>query len=312
MAILVLGICAARYSSSICEAEARLTGEIELVTVTSHDFAMGTKVMLDSFLRHNRWFSGQIVVVHDDLTDEMVSELESDFSDLRCRKPHHRLVEALNGLTAHVERLHARRRRFYSLDIFFREAATKAIFCDSDMLFCGDISEALKASSTIAAVGDRAQLAGNARHKETLLEYTPTNHSSDFRTFNAGLMVLAPEARSEAKRDEVLQRLKPEAWQKIASDHTDQAVLNLSFGHEVELLDPTFNRLLGHGGALAGRIENNVETAKVLHFNGPAKPWRIDRHLQRASIDPDYTVALRKWNSAAKALRNRVTSSGGL
>ena len=38
-------------------------------TVTSPEFLLGTRVMLDSFLAENPWFEGEIVVIHDRLDE---------------------------------------------------------------------------------------------------------------------------------------------------------------------------------------------------------------------------------------------------
>ncbi len=49
--------------------------EIQLATITDKSFFQGTLVMIHSFLVHNGWFQGKILIIEDDLNDYMKSVL---------------------------------------------------------------------------------------------------------------------------------------------------------------------------------------------------------------------------------------------
>lgn len=278
---------------------------LELVTVSSVGFLAGTQTMLDSFLHNNPWFDGPITVLHDDLPVEATAELEALFPHLTCRAPADNLVRAIDALIAERPSLASRYRRFFSLDLFDGKSARPALFVDSDVLFTASIEEVAALRVPIAASGDRAYLAGNTRDPETLAEGARSAHTGDFRSFNAGLVRVSPQLRQPPVRDRVLNELAPKRWSSVTSDHTDQAVLNRLFGTEVQILDHSYNLMLGHLGRLGAAADGRVHNARVLHFNGRGKPWQMDESLRAMAEDPDLSYALTAWHAAYRRFMAR-------
>ena len=60
--------------------------------------------------------------------------------------------------------------------------------------------------------------------------------------------------------------------------HNDQSILNIIFYNEVDFLDSKWNSLdYGwHDKKNEDKSIDNLESAKIVHYNGPEKPWLFD------------------------------------
>ncbi|WP_271438351.1 glycosyltransferase family 8 protein [Pontixanthobacter luteolus] len=266
-----------------------------IYTVTSRDYLPGTHVMLQSFLEKNPWFSGQINILQDDLSDSQKEEFSEFFEQIHFPDISPDLSDAIGELVAAQNQLADRRRRFYSLEAFFTDAAGPVLFCDSDMLFRADISAMFEIPGSLVACGDRAQITGSGRDPVTLAETAGSMPFAGFSSFNAGLMVIGKTSRSADIRAALMGELDPENWAAIASDHTDQAVLNRVLGSSVSIAPAQFNYLVGHASALKGAAGVSAREAKVLHFNGPAKPWAFAAHMAAARHSAEFVWAAGQW-----------------
>jgi hypothetical protein len=271
-----------------------------LVTVSSPDFRVGTEVMLASFLATNAWFDGEILILHSRLTAADEAALTAGFPRLSCRRASPRLAAAIDTLVAAHPHLAARRDRFLSLETLLLPPGGKALFCDSDMLFRGDIAPLLAIDAPLVAAPDAAMLRGNVRAPGTLAEVAPAD-GTRAASFNAGLLVHDPAAAGAATADALWPLLDPEAWSRIASQHTDQAVWNLLLRDRVHLVGTEFNLMMTHRRTSFAHEPVAVDAARVLHFNGPAKPWRPDRHADAIARDPAYAEAFDLWIAARAA-----------
>ncbi|MEL7446825.1 MAG: glycosyltransferase [Pseudomonadota bacterium] len=269
-----------------------------LVTVSSESFLIGTRIMLESFLTYNRWFSGRIVIVHRDVPIADQERLVRDFPKAMFRNPSPDLAAAIDRLIEQEAGLSSRSARFLSLESFWVSEPGTLLFCDSDMLFQTDISDVFENDADFLACPDRAEIQGQGRDQTTMAELAGKSGNRAHRSFNAGLMAMGPTHRSDANRAEVLAQLSPSSWAQVQSDHTDQAIFNRMFGREVTLLDPRYNMMVGHLANLRGHDAPPLSEAKVLHFNGPAKPWAFDQHLPAARKDAAIAKAYELWFAA--------------
>lgn len=270
-----------------------------LVTVSSPDFRIGTEVMLASFLAHNRWFTGDILVLHSRLTDADQAALAASFPRLLCRTASPPLADAINTLTVAHPHLAARRDRFLSLETLLLPATGRLLFADSDLLFRGDIAPLLDRDAALVACPDAAMLRGNVRDADSLAEVAAGETAS--ASFNAGLLVYDPVAAGPGVAAALWPLLYPAGWARIASQHTDQAVWNLLLRDRVALAGTAFNLMIGHRAASFAHEPVPLADARVLHFNGGAKPWRPDRHADAIARDPEYAAAVRLWAAARAA-----------
>ena len=253
-----------------------------LVTVTTPEFLPGTRVMLASFLRLNRWFDGEIVVVTPTIDPVESEAFSREFDRLRFRTGSQELADAIANLVAAYPKLANRAARFLSLECFWMGGNEPILYCDSDLLFLRDISEGLSTEGEVLACPDRAHLM----------------NEKDGVSFNAGMMLLRPAIRTEETRQAILACLDPDAWSSVKTDHTDQAVLNAVLAGRVKLLDQSYNRLIGHAARLRGVADMKLDGTHVLHFNGPAKPWQLDRHADAARHSGEMVKGYQLWFEA--------------
>ena len=281
-----------------------------LLTVASSDYLAGTRVMLDSFLRLNRWFDGPILVVDAGLTEHERGALAADFPHIGFRAPSPELRVAVDGLVNAFPALRSRAARFFSLECLWLDpAGGDVLLCDSDLLFRKDIATALTTDGIILACPDRAWTVGNTRDPATL-EERGRDPSALGGSFNAGLIVMRSGAMTSVYRARALALLEPANWAAIRSDHTDQAIFNLLYRDVVTLLPERYNLLVGHAAAIRSNLTGGVTQAAVLHFNGPAKPWALDRHPAAAEADGAIIKALDYWFSAHVAYLTRRHLTG--
>lgn len=269
-----------------------------LVTVTSDDYLPGTAVMLHSFLRTNRWFSGAIHVLHNDLDEAHIARLSSLWPQMEFRGINPELANAVEALCSQRGHLASRARRFYSLDAFFPDDEETVLFCDGDLLFLDDISGFAKDPASLLACGDRAQIEGHWRDPVTLEERAKPGPDAGFRSFNAGLMLIGPALRTPANWQSLLGNLHAEQWDYVQSSHTDQAVLNRVFGNRVTLADIGYNYLVGHAARLRESTGIALAEAKVLHFNNRTKPWLFGHHDDAVQTDAVAIRAIERWFAA--------------
>lgn len=262
----------------------------QLVTVSSPEFMLGTRVMLHSFLAANPWFDGEIVVLHARLESHETDLLQSGFQRLSCRTAGPGLGGAVDRLIEAFPKLADRRDRFLSLETLLLPGAWPRLFIDSDVVVCGDLSPVLGTPGALVACPDATMLRGRERDTATFAEVERGEAARP--SFNAGMMLVRKAGADP------LGLLDPAAWAAIASDHTDQAVWNLLYRDHVSLVGPEFNFMVGHAG-LYGDVPASV---RLYHFNGRAKPWLADRQAQAAAQGGITGTAFAAWREACKAM----------
>jgi len=257
-----------------------------VATVSSRDFLVGTRVLFDSFLTHNSWFEGKLVVIHRDISERDQAAILREFPQVEFQRPAFALEAALKRLISEQPRLTGRAARFLSLQCLWMNSPGRVLFCDSDILFRKDVREDLMTPGLFLACPDFAQLVTSA--------VGPTTKTS----FNSGLMLIDRSRRSTVMQQQALMRLDPIDWRDSDQPFTDQAVFNHVFGDEVQLLGSHCNHLVGLAAKLRETAHGPLREAKVLHFNGPAKPWAMAQHRSMISEDPGFATALAAWFAA--------------
>ncbi len=265
-----------------------------LATITSETFIQGTLVMLHSFLKHNPWFGkagGDIVIIHDSLPPRL-KQLTYGFDNVKYMQVGQELKEKVDKLCAGVPqlKLEARKKRFYSLDIFRLAGYRNLLFCDSDILFLDDISGLINAPGMMGINNDHPLLGCGDVHyftntpidAETFLpkeaDTAPGESQSTItQTFNAGFLIVDKHYLTTHHHHNLLELLNIDLWSKIKAPHTDQIILNLYFNGRCHLLSARYNYLLLHYDAISTKEDIPLKDIKVLHFNGKSKPWESRR-----------------------------------
>jgi hypothetical protein len=277
--------------------------DTRLVTVSSPEFLLGTRVMLDSFLQHNSWFDGEILVLHSRLAHEASDLLQAQFPNLVCRKASPRLTHIIDQLVAAFPHLQDRRDRFLSLETLLMEPSETTLFLDSDIVVVGSIADLAIESEKLRVCPDATLLRGQLRHRVTMEEVDHSDADS-MASFNAGMILIGENAIDAGLHDRLFACLDPQCWSAVKSDHTDQLVWNRLFHDRAVLADPCYNFMLGHAG-LYSDGDRAPANMRVLHFNGPAKPW-LPQHQQAVAQKVGLTSwAFEQWRLACSAMLSR-------
>lgn len=296
-------------------AEPEVNPNVCLATVTSESFMPGTMVLLHSFLRHNRWFKGDIVIIHYALAERYKSALQT-FPNVRfleagdaLREKISALDEALPGL-----QLNGKERRFYSLEVFrltdyiSDKIYKKVIFCDSDILFLGDISPLVYLSPDehpgLIVGGDRHYLTGTAVHEDTFL---PVEKSGDksadqdgiiTKTFAAGFFIANHLCLTHDHYNALLDQFNPDLWRNLKDSRTVHVVLNRYFKDQCLFINPRYHFPAMHEDLIRLVESIDIKDIKILHFNWKAKPWQLLDVVQQFTVDPSMLHFLKLWHNA--------------
>jgi lipopolysaccharide biosynthesis glycosyltransferase len=274
-----------------------------IVTVTSDAFLPGTLVTIDSFLRANPWFAGDIVILHEDLSPHAQDMLAAAFPGATLRLVSDALRARLDALIDARPEMGGRRARLLSLDAFALEGYAQLLFCDSDLLFTRDISALFDRPEALVAAPDLAAVQGLRRDPVT---FEVTREEGLANSFNAGLMRIGRALLNAETARHLLDQITPAAWDGVTTSHTDQLLLNRAFAGQVALTGTGYNLLLRHRRACFAHDPVRIADARVLHFNGPAKPWRLDLMLDAIRADPALIPAQRLWHAACLDLYERL------
>ena len=263
-----------------------------LLTVATDDFMPGVFVMVRTFLKHHPRFDGDIVIVHDGLSDVSREVLAASFHRLRFEPVSPELRDRVARLCAVRPELRARRANFYILDAFRLHGYRKVLCCDGDLLFRASVEELFDSPEVLICCRDQFSLRGRRRDAVT---YLPADDpavpvavpaaSTLAETFNSGFLLLDGRLMEEGAHADLLARVSPEAWRGVKAVAADQLVLNRCFAGRQTLVSSTYNYLVDCSDAIRAREGIGVEDAKVLHFKLPMKPWAPDAMLYWARRD---------------------------
>ena len=274
--------------------------KICLATVTTENYLPGTLVMIGSFLKCHPGFKGDVVIIHDDLSETALACLEKALGRIRFEPVSSDLKDRVARLEASRPPLGGRRSRFYSLDAFRLGGYHKVLFCDSDLLFRQPVSELFDSKEALLCCGDGPFHRGHRRGATSFDEIRePSQVGTEGaleRTFNAGFLLIDAALLDGRHFAGLLALLTPEAWHDVKTHHTDQVIYNRYFAQQQTLLSAKYNYLLYHDENIRTKEGLTVADAKVLHFNGPRKkPWLVAAMLGAAMQSPTLVVALRLW-----------------
>lgn len=248
-----------------------------LTTVSSPEFLPGTIVLLHSFLKTNLWFDGEIIIIHRSLSDREQAKLHAVYKNCRFQFVSDKLVKKIEQLGIRIPSLKNRQTRFFSLEALALENYDKILFCDSDMLFRDSVQEVFSTLAGIAACADGSNNRGNARDKETYEEVGLSSPNSIVNTFNAGFMLFDKSIANQENYNRIIGHLDESFFSKTKSGLTDQILFNIVFDGQQTILDGSYNYLLAFTRDENYSDKTKFSDAKVVHFNGPMKPWHIDK-----------------------------------
>ena len=232
------------------------------------DYIIGYRTFIQSFISNNQWFSGDIIIMALDLTDNQKDYVKS----------FHKKIEFIEPLYENYDDINASKlvnpgfvNNYYKLDIFSYTKYDKIVSMDCDMLITGDISELFFDNYGFGAC--------------------EVAFSRDWSVppFNGGLIVLDSKRNSIENYATVLNKIdRPYRY-------AEQELLNELFKKNYTKIDKTYN---AEKRLLKSKHESDVElvkNAKVIHFVG-TKPW----DLLKPFNDLGYEYLENKWETARK------------
>ena len=278
-----------------------------IATVTSSGYIPATLVMIGSFLEHNHWFTGDIVIIHDNLPEED-RDLLSCFKNIIFLQ----VSEALNGKLETLNQevpergLGHKFARFYSLEAFRLTGYRKVLFLDSDMLILDDLGHLFDMphvtdADRLMCCGDRCYHFNGKRDTETFNPlFTPEEIGAAKETFNtsfnSGFMLIDRYYLDGTHYRNMLEILSPHIWRKVRSPLTDQLVLNHYFRDNVHILSGKYNFVLLYPNQILKRENLSPEDIKVIHFAGRMKPWNPEQVFKLLKTDASIIRYVRLWN----------------
>lgn len=274
-----------------------------IVTMAHGEYRVGTVVMLRSFLRHNPWFDGDLIVVGDEPED---SVLRDYFPRLRFEPVSPELSHAINRAVELNPRLDRYRSSFHRLELFQlndkKLQYTHVICIDPDMLFLDSIENIFTMDAPLTCCGEREYYLSQGLDPETFKSVPLAE--ADGRTllerpFNAGFMVIQSELLNRYNYDALVGLVAAMPWGTLAqSMMADQVVLNMHFSSTANIVSGRYNYLLPIGRLISARESIRYNDIHAVHFQGPIKPWRPDTALTHAArSSPETLAAARAWSN---------------
>ncbi len=172
--------------------------------------------------------------------------------------------------------------RFHALDVFRLDGYRKVLFCDSDVVFQRPVDELFERLGALVCAGDGAFLSGRGRDPVTFREVAISAgvDTALDRTFNSGVLLIDGSLTRGGVHADLLALVTPEPWRNSDTWLADQFVLNRYFAGRQTLVSSTYNYPLIFEAEVRRWEGLTPSRAKVLHFNGPVKPWRPDTMLR--------------------------------
>ena len=201
---------------------------ISLSTICNDDFIDGARVMIYSFLRHNSWFKGKIIVYHNDefspLSNENMSSINELYDNVEFKHVDPTIYKNLIGIF--IKGNKQQRRLVPSLFTFevFEDIKyyDKMLYLDSDMVVLSDISEIFNLKQDLVVTPD----AGEYIHR-------------NYETFNGGFLFLNNSISSNEYRKKLISHSEGMKSMQLA----DQTIMNSFFQEGLPMLSIDYNCL---------------------------------------------------------------------
>jgi lipopolysaccharide biosynthesis glycosyltransferase len=284
--------------------------KMAIATVTSQDFVPGTLVLIHSFLKHNPWFDGDIVIICDSLEADQ-KRLFQIFPKVIFKKPGDDLLLRIGHLCRNLPKILPKRQRFYSIEAFNLKGYDKLLFFDSDMLVTSDLSEIFEQQTELMACSDNPydkqdRIRDKVSFKRLSSDEIAGNPQILAKTFNAGFMVVDKIFLNNETYQSLKLLINTDIFRKIKTHNTDQVVLNLHFDNKVTFLHAGYNLILSQSPELIKTKKLSPDEIKILHFTGKYKPWSASEKMDELIVDPYYSAFINDWKDAYKEVKQKL------
>ena len=250
-----------------------------LLTITDDGFIDGTEMLVFSFLRHNPWFAGRILVLEGGALSEASKARLRALAPVEFIAPGADLGARVASLTQAIPSLKRAGPRFASLEAFGLVDFERVVYIDSDAFVTGDLSplffgEHLDARPLLASPD-------GSRYDELLGDADAARESNRQRygvalsgCFNSGVLSIGGECLRREVRDALVASIDPAFWRGVETvGWTDQLILNRHFAGQATLLDGRWNYMPILEAKIRRAHRLHCLDARIVHMAGRCKPW---------------------------------------
>jgi lipopolysaccharide biosynthesis glycosyltransferase len=269
-----------------------------LCTVSDRRFLPGTLVLLHSFLQHNSWYKGDIVVFSEELT-------AADFQDftflenLRVEAIAPEVHQRTEQLAEAYERFRGRKGQFYSLEAFRLYDYDRVLFLDSDLLIRKSFKSLFKQKGELLVVADGFYYLGKYRdprtyHKVSKEEATKMEEVwTD--TFSSGMMMIDKKALTPTDYQAMVNRIDIDHFREIISSHSDQMVINQHFRGRYSLVSAAYNYRFFIREQIERLDQVTYDEVAAVHYTAKKKPWEPSHVVRTYRSFEDYPRSFDEW-----------------
>jgi lipopolysaccharide biosynthesis glycosyltransferase len=276
--------------------------KMAIATVCTPNFLPGTLVTLHSFLRHNPWFDGEILIIHEQLPEEMQALLVG-LGKTRFLAVRPDLLARVRDLIPDYQDFDRRKAQFYSLELAGCTDYSRLLFLDSDLLITGSIQELFDRDEPLLCCG-------TVRHYRPPV---PANPEDPFAVeqFNAGVLRFDRSLLGEKVYQALIDRISGTFFAPYiayAAGHgiprvgTDQIILNDHFAGQATFMPARFNYRVGIAREIAEREDCRLEDALIIHYTGAKKPWMADKVVAQLARKRHDLRIFTMWTEAYLAM----------
>lgn len=268
--------------------------KICLATVSTKNYWTGTQVMINSFLKQNKWFDGDIIIITDDLRlERKVAKIDNGI----LINPSIELSNKVDDLCQSLPIFSKARSQFFFFEIFKLHQYQHVIFVDSDMLFVRNMSKMNLLKDGLLAVQDPAHFRGFNRDRTTFskISKSSSTEANCFTSFfNTGFVCVSRQYMNSNTYNALLSKIDVEFLKNNPDLLTDESIFNHVFEGSISSLALSNNcpvHLLVEG--------HIVENVSAIHFTGKNKPWLLISWLRLPLRTPKYLKYLVFWLRAS-------------
>jgi len=263
--------------------------------------------MLFTFLKHNEWFKGDLLIIHDDLEPASQKELRKLFP-VEFLEINQALRDKVKSLVTYYPQIGNREKRFWSLQAFALNRYTQVLFLDSDTLCTGSLKSIFEQDYSFAACHDAISSKGLGRDRLSFASVAhPDGQAHYSATFNAGFMLFSPKQLGSNTFHDLLLLLNAETFKTVVTGHTDQFLLNKHFESKLSWLPSTYNHLIGKMDFEA-EINDQV---RIWHFIRHPKPWKW-KALIKGTLRRNNDPTLRLWHYYYRCVKKAEIKHGSM
>ena len=216
------------------------------------DYIIGYRTFIQSFIEHNKWFSGDILIMALDLNDNQKEYVKSFHKKIKFIEP---LYENYKDVNTSKLVNPGFVNNYYKLDIFSYTKYEKIVSMDCDMLITGDISELFFEKYSFGAC------------EVAFSRYW------DVPPFNGGLIVLDSKRNSIENYSSVLNKIdKPYRY-------AEQELLNEIFKKSYTKINKTYNVKPKRGYYNYGDDIKSTNPENLIEVDGDVKSTEKTKYL---------------------------------